>query len=415
MSDFSFRPLVQSRDPHLFNQLKTLADSADGPLRVKMKGIVPYIGIRDWPTYFFEKITCAFNLNSLKNIEKETIEAIQLHASPILEANSGPDQPSPHMLLHKLCARTSESSLQPRLGRPAFLNASTTEPKYKDFSVVNATVRVVDGMMIVPKGLTITIKEIGYVMADCHLAANTKPVSGIDRSPANNADTPAFNYAIPKITLPVLYFVGPAPSEQEFYDYYYQTLSSNTDSIHTCVALEVFSNTALGPSSANRNGAVRAADRFMEERKDAGKSVSISLSVKNNLPAITLEPNITLSDWHSDAQDAQEKFITLDMPESETPETFRDYGPLTSLAVQLDAGANDTNDKLRKVHSGSSDQRTEESSDSDTEYSSDEDYLDDPKTSGKTYRTGGVNWKEKFGNCVESDVEDDDDNAPLVG
>lgn len=340
MSDLNFHPLVQSNDSLLFNQLKTLADSADGPLRVKMKDNVPYIGIRDWPTYFFEKITCAFKLNSLKNIEKETIEAIQLHASEILNANLGPNDPSRHMLLHKLCARTSESALQPNLGKRAILNASTTEPKYKDFPVINATVRVVDGMMIVPKGLTITIKYTENVMADCHLATNCKPVSGINRSPANKANTPVFNYGIPKITLPVFNFVGTTPSEQEFYDYYYQNLTSNSNSIHTCVALEVFSDTGLGASEANRNGAIRATDRFMEERNRAGKSVSVSLCVENNLPAITTEQNMSLSDLLSNTQDALEKFVTLYIPEQPAPEKRQDTNAQVKDSTSMLKGRN---------------------------------------------------------------------------
>jgi hypothetical protein len=422
MSDLKVYALVQSTDSCLYNHLKMLADSADGPLRVTIKDNVPYIGIRDWPTYFFEKITCAFNLDSLKNIEKETIEDIQIHVSPIVEANSGPGHPSPHMLLHKLCARTSENSLKPDLGSRAFLNASTTEPKYKTFEVTNATIRVVDGMMIVPKGLTITVKETENVMADCHLVTNTnnKPVSGIDRSPASGTNKPGFDYAIPKKALSFLNGAGTALTEQKWYEHYYQNLTSNTNSVHTCVAVEVFPDTALGSSKLNLNGAVRAADKFMDERKSAGKPVSISLSVKHNLQAVTEKPCIDLSDWLSTKQDSPEKFITLYMPELAIPETSKAEGTSAGAAFQLAAGVDDTNDEPEKVYSGSGSYRTEVSSDSDTEYSSDEEYFDlfsddgqfdAPTTSGKK---GHISFKEKFGRCVDSDGEDDDENAPPI-
>jgi hypothetical protein len=354
MSDMNLYALQKNFDANSLGQLAALANSAEGPLRITIEHDVPHIGVRSWPTYFFEKITCAFNLNSLENIEKQTIKSIKKHVGPSLKTFSkNSSDLLPHMLLHKLCTRTSEASLNPDLGPRLLLNASTTRPEYVEPVVVrDAKFKVIDGMMIVPKGLSMISREIGKVMADCHLVTITD-TNAIPNSAGTAIDSD-LNYAVPKKILPTLVQMGKSPCEKDFYEFYYNGLISNTDSIQTCVAIELLS-TEMENSLSNRNGALRAASAFMKQSKLSGKSISVSLCIKQKLQEVieTLHPV--------------------------APNSYFDKpGPFLEFST-LQSGV----------------QKSENFSDSETERSEDENYFEDKKTNGN-YSEGDFEETDDF-------------------
>jgi hypothetical protein len=282
------------------DDLETLVNSADGPLRIKVKGDVPYIGVRSWTTYFFEKIRCAFNLDSVKNIENETFKEIRQFVPAFLKDRlASKDLALPHMLLLKLCTRASEASVEPELGARFLLNASTTRPEYAEPVIVReTTVKVIDGMMPVPGGLSITAREIGTIMADCHLVSDTS--TDALHPPAGAASGVDSTYAIPKKVLPTLVSIGKSPGEEEFYNYYYDNLKANNVSIRTCVAIELLCNSDQEPYPLTRSGAWRAATQFMKEREKEHKPVSVVLSVKQDLKTITKTLQPFLPNRHPD-------------------------------------------------------------------------------------------------------------------
>src|SRR6476660_2256439 len=60
-----------------------LANTNEGPLRIKIKDGVPHIGVRNWLTFFFE--TFKYVDKDFKKIEKLTIDVIRTNIDPLLK------------------------------------------------------------------------------------------------------------------------------------------------------------------------------------------------------------------------------------------------------------------------------------------------------------------------------------------
>ena len=360
------------------NALASLANSTDGPLRIKIKNNVPYLGVRSWPTYFFEKIVCVDS--QIKRIEAETEKAILKYIDPFLGAAEARIADANDPALFKFSAESLSFRLQAKAAGKGFnlkvektvlLKAFTTKPAYKVPSIKRATATAFNGRIAVPSGLSIGVVPVEKVMTDCRLVENiatSLPLSG----EAYNADR---HDSLPTRKPSNSGYKDMLDEEKNFFNFYLQNLRTNTNSFRTSVAIQISSDTATGASAQKRNGVWRAAKVFMRERMEAGASVSVLLCVENDLPHPS-ELNFAMPEHqaygsHPRASEPHDATLQQKLPGESSGIAISEIKKRSSSSRLKDSGSSDSEDSYDSDSYDSDDHyrahNDEQSDDSDNE------------------------------------------------
>lgn len=276
-------------------KLEKLADSNEGPLRIEYEKGIPYLGIRTWKTFFFEKLV--LDDLDIPDIERNTAETIDSFVGGLVEAiKKSPKKPSalgtmensptPDLgvlsssILFKLQAKASGTDLKPRVSTTAWINASTSGPAYRDEKVDLTTVGSFNGKFIVPKGLSIGTVPIWKVMAEARLLSSSfmsiEDSSGQSRFLSPNSKQKK----------------DPSEFEENDYFIFYKLhLERQVKASETSVAIQLVFDIGGGSSEDNQNGAWRAADEFVKKRAAKQQPVSVLLCTAN-LPKIKKNPEL---------------------------------------------------------------------------------------------------------------------------
>lgn len=253
-----------------------LADLSKGPLRLQKKvenGVtVKYLGVRSWPTYFFEKLIATPAQKTKAKIEAQV--AIEQHARSFLK-NSGLTMAgrSADGIIATLHSRVigglvTKLPVEQEAARAQGGNA-TTAPTFQDQEVLIRTKhKTFRGAAIVPTGLSIAVISSSKVIADIRLVTEATFITypGHDRLTRSTVSQGRFT----------------SDSQAGIDDYkkqYLASLSCVAALIQTSVVLEVQPDSRGKCSDANLEGARQAATDFIQSRKLQGRHVSVMLTV----------------------------------------------------------------------------------------------------------------------------------------
>lgn len=280
--------------------LQKLAMSSDAPLRLEKRGGQIYLGVRTWPTYFFEKIVASEK--EIAHTEGKTQKAIEMHVRSFLtDSNTTFNEAEADAVIFNLHKRTTNKLIT----RPVFLKAVKTPGAEKRQDVhANNDLRKVNGKrfddaILVPKGISIaalstikkpdnkikniddliqrlitSIKSPAAKNTTLHVTADARLV----RKETYESATKSLLRGGTTFQLGSLPSKIP-PSSEDFSKYYKRELNGVATAVKTTVILELHHDLKNDCSKANVQGALNAANRFMDERKLAGKPVSVMLTV----------------------------------------------------------------------------------------------------------------------------------------
>ena len=266
--------------------LHKLANSTKGPLRIKIdKNGEPCIGIRSWPTYFFEKIFCVDT--QIEKIEEKTKAKITETIAPFLKfVNSEGSsylktrtiKDSEAIILNKLYTKVEERNLNPNIGKTGKSSASTTTPQYNPFNMQLTRGRPHDGMLTVPMGLSVGDIPIEKVVANLRL---------VPESIASNA---YYHFIkIPTKAFPEI-LVDETLEGEDYYSAYYDKLFKEYDSeFQGSIAIELAPGSNGCVPAEHSRGAYTAAAKFIKKRSSEDNSISILLCGKD----LTLNLNVS--------------------------------------------------------------------------------------------------------------------------
>ena len=168
-----------------------------------------------------------------------------------------------HGTISKLQAKANGSDVKPKLLKSACIKSATTQPIFRDPKIHHAKIKTFDGKLVVPQGLSMGTAPFVNVMADRRFESSLNTVTNkYGEAEKINIDQGSTEY-----------------SEDDYYKYYKEKLDTVKDSERS-VAIEVIAYKDGVESNASRNGAWRAASKFVEKRKNAGKPASVFLRVE---------------------------------------------------------------------------------------------------------------------------------------
>lgn len=274
-----------------------LADLSNAPLRLQKKvenGVtVKYLGVRSWPTYFFEKLLATPAQKTKAKIEAQV--AIEQHVRSFLN-NSG----------LTMAGRTADgitATLHSRvIGRlvtklPVEQEAAldqegkaTTAPIFQDQEVLIRTKhKTFRGAAIIPTGLSTAVISPLKVIADVRLVT----AATFNTSPGQNK--------LARCTVSQGAFTSDIQAGIDDYKgQYLASLNSVAAIVNTSVVLEVQPDSNGKCSEANLAGARQAATDFVKTRKSQGKHVSVMLTVPE-LPLVTQTASAGMKDIDKDS------------------------------------------------------------------------------------------------------------------
>lgn len=285
------------------NELRRLAMLSDAPLRIEHEDGKIYLRVRSWPTYFFEKIV-AWD-SEIAEAETDTQQAIEKYARSFLSnSKTTLDAAEGDLITSLLHTRT----LNKMITRPVFASAAKTgaanksriadnEPAFKEVSRIAS-----NGAMLVPKG--VSIAQINAVEKRAVAKGKGQHRDAPIRSAATNsafkvlADVRILRKDTIKLATRARllrahtvdlenssYKTDNLGTRQSYETYYRTQLNSVARSISTSVLLELRHDTNAGCSADNVNGALDAANGFIEAQLKSGKHVSVMIAVPE-LPKI---------------------------------------------------------------------------------------------------------------------------------
>lgn len=246
--------------------LTKLAESANGPLRLKKKFekgvVVRYLGVRSWPTYFFEKLLATDEQKA--NARRKTMVAIEKYVRPFLNEHdvATGSALSAEQLTERLFSSVTR---QPLTGK----EIGTSEPYFRSREkFISTPGKFFHGISRVPTGLSFSVGDPLRMIADVHLVRKTGPESYLmgDLKQGRIVEQTKF----PKID---------QMSDFEFEHQYLSMLNNEKGSIQTSVVLELQLDTNGLCSEANLEGARCAAEKFLLSQNHTKKNISIMLIV----------------------------------------------------------------------------------------------------------------------------------------
>lgn len=268
-----------------------LADLSNAPLRLQKKvenGVtVKYLGVRSWPTYFFEKLLATPAQKTKAKIEAQV--AIEQHVRSFLN-NSG----------LTMAGRTADgitATLHSRvIGRLVTKlpveqeGKATTAPIFQDQEVLIRTKhKTFRGAAIIPTGLSTAVISPLKVIADVRLVTEAT----FNTSPGQNK--------LARCTVSQGAFTSDIQAGIDDYKgQYLASLNSVAAIVNTSVVLEVQPDSNGKCSEANLAGARQAATDFVKTRKSQGKHVSVMLTVPE-LPLVTQTVSVGMKDIDKDS------------------------------------------------------------------------------------------------------------------
>ena len=261
------RNLIQSME-----MLEKMASPANGPLRIRERDGNIYLGIRDWPTYFFEKASFWKDLTS--NAELETVQAIQSYVRPFLNAaNFKTDLAGPsNVALIKL------SKKQIELEHNLVARVSSTPPVYSKAAAPRSKNYKDDYCL--PHGISKSFFNLNSqsplkVIADVYL---------IQENTSRPATAKKCKGNIKKISAPE---ADALDTENDYVKYYFAQLLSHSGRVRSTVVLELISDKTDDRFNINQDGGKLAAEDFIKYMQEHhGKNVSVMLIQPNKPPAV---------------------------------------------------------------------------------------------------------------------------------
>jgi hypothetical protein len=260
-----------------------LADLSKGPLRLQKRvenGVtVKYLGVRSWPTYFFEKLIATPAQKTKAKIEAQV--AIEQHARSFLK-NSGLTMAgrSADGIIATLHSRVigglvTKLPVEQEAARAQEGN-TTTAPTFQDQDgLIRTKHKTFRGAAIVPTGLSIAAISPLKVIADIRLVTEA------------TFNTPLGQNKLARCTVSQGAFTSDIQAGIDDYKVQYlNSLNCVAALVQTSVVLEVQPDANGKCSDANREGARQAATAFIQSRKLLRRHVSVMLTVPE-LPPVT--------------------------------------------------------------------------------------------------------------------------------
>jgi hypothetical protein len=298
-----------------------MATLSDAPLRAEVRNGQIYLGVRNWSTYFFEKIVASDK--ELEQAKLKTQIAIETHVRAFLNSPDGAiDAVKEELIMNLLHTRTTERLVT----RPVILK-SKNEPDTKPESKTEKKIRLdkvfdkpSNGAILVQRGVSIAqpsaleqarpaLKEkaewVMGVVSALFNPLNDKNLNLWIRRVVNSAIKPA----ITNSTLHVIADVRLVRKETNrsattdlldrgnivelqytdafknfgnkdaFKDYYKNQLNNVAGTVKSTLLLELPYDNDPVCTDANVYGAVDAAHEFIEKQKLLGKTVSVMIVV----------------------------------------------------------------------------------------------------------------------------------------
>jgi hypothetical protein len=258
--------------------LLNLAQFANGPLRLQKKvengNTVIYLGVRSWPTYFFEKIIAT--PAQVAKAKLKTQVAIDRDVRSFLHKSGmtlGRDHESIVADLHMKVLGKSILPVPASTDRTS--DVSSTGPNYRPPEVVETKGKLFHGSGIVPTGLSVAKVKPLRIIADVRLVTEGTFTlkTFADQRRGQICSLGQFPDA------------GKTATINDFKNHYLGKLNAVAAFIQTSAVMELAPDDRETCSSPNLEGARQAATEFAKEQKKQGKHVSIMLAVPE-LPTI---------------------------------------------------------------------------------------------------------------------------------
>jgi hypothetical protein len=286
---------LSRHDENFDAALRTLTDLAntnEGPLRIKIKDGVPHIGVRSWSTFFLESFK--YGDTDFKRIEKLTIDVIRSNIDPLLreaedyaaaeaKSSQGPTAKtfSAASLTFRLRAKVVGKDLNAELGKRGWMDVSTTQPEFRDIEVNHAKGRSFNGMIVIPQGLSAGTVPVMKVVADHRLVVDIP-------TKVNSCSLPG----VPTSVQQTEKRARKQSDEDYFFAHYFNNLSRIPSFGSGSIAIEI----ALGHDNIHApeqfNSAWKAAALFIDKRKELDLPVSILLCLQGPLPRVKEQPDV---------------------------------------------------------------------------------------------------------------------------
>lgn len=274
-----------------------LADLSKGPLRLQKKvenGVtVKYLGVRSWPTYFFEKLLATPAQKTKAKIEAQV--AIEQHARSFLNNSgltmAGRSADGIIATLHsRVIGRLVTKLPVEQVTALDQEGKATTAPTFQDQELgIRTKHKTFRGAAIVPTGLSVAVISPLKVIADIRLVTeatySTHP--GHDRLTRSTVSQGTFTSDI-------------QAGINDYKAQYLASLNCVAALVNTSIVLEVQPDSKGKCSDANLEGARQAAIAFVETRKLQGKHVSVMLTVPE-LPPVTQTASAGMKDIDKDS------------------------------------------------------------------------------------------------------------------
>jgi hypothetical protein len=296
-----------------------LADLSKGPLRLQEKlenGVtVKYLGVRSWPTYFFEKLIATPAQKTKAKLKAQV--AIERHVRSFLN-NSGLTMAgrSADGITATLHAKvTGRLVTKLPIEQEAALDQKgkfTTTPTFQNQAeVVSTKGKIFRGAATVPTGLSVAVISPLKVIADVRLVTaatyNAHPSS--DTSKGMTVSQGHFTTDL-------------KASLTDYKNQYLASLNCVAGGIKTSVVLEVQLDAAGKCSESNLEGAREAATAFVKTRRSQGAHVSVMLTVPE-LPSVIEADSSNVREIETGSKGNQGK-VLLPSHESDELDSFSD-------------------------------------------------------------------------------------------
>ena len=263
--------------------LRRLARSGSGPLRVTESEGVIKLGIRSWPTYFFETID--FKRVLIADAELKTELAMEKYLRPFLspsDSNTTKNNTSKNLRMN-LLSRISSN-------RPTYKEKSSTSDPETPASTLS------ENDYWLPHGISVfdcssespilaTERAPLETIADVRLVREYKPVSTSSKQKRKGNIKQLIDFTEYKQK----YFPKGSSHAKNIYEqYYFLQLRELSYQIKSTVVLELFHDQSTGCSEANSAGAKEAAKSFRQFMSDhEKKNVSVMLIERKATKAAT--------------------------------------------------------------------------------------------------------------------------------